>query len=215
MIGIIIILLLYLIVLELSKNTLLGWAIAIFVTAFYLVRRGQEKRKSAGETKKGRSRRFLVFVLWLVILGMNYVLTQPPARLTPAVANRNPDVTDVITVSQGQLTGVYNEDHSVRVYAGIPYAAPPVGDLRWKEPQPAQSWEGVRACDTFGPMAMQPRDSVIYSSLTDVLALHRFHVSLKDNYREAMSEDCLPASSSAGSGSAPALPQAMPPRLRP
>ena len=191
MIGIIIILLLYLVVLELSKNTLLGWVIAIFVTVFYLARRSREKQKTAEKTSKGRSRRFLVFVLWLVILGINYMLTQPPARLTPAVDNRNPDVTDVLTVSQGQLTGVYNQDHSVRVYAGIPYAAPPVGDLRWKEPQPAQNWEGVRACDTFGPMAMQLRDSVIYSSLTDILALHRFRVSLKDNYREAMSEDCL------------------------
>ena len=191
MVGIIIILLLYLAVLELSKNTLLGWAIAIFVTVFYLARRSRGKKMTAEKTSKGRSRRFLVFILWLVILGINYMLTQPPARLTPAVDNRNPDVTDVLTVSQGQLTGVYNQDHSVRVYAGIPYAAPPVGDLRWKAPQPAQNWEGVRACDTFGPMAMQLRDSVMYSSLTDILALHRFRVSLKDNYREAMSEDCL------------------------
>ena len=43
----------------------------------------------------------------------------------------------------------------VRVFKGIPYAAPPVGDLRWKPPQPALKWEGVRAGDQFGNSCMQ------------------------------------------------------------
>jgi para-nitrobenzyl esterase len=45
---------------------------------------------------------------------------------------------------------------AVRVYRGIPYAAPPVGDLRWKPPQPVTPWEGIRECTEFTPMAPQP-----------------------------------------------------------
>jgi para-nitrobenzyl esterase len=43
----------------------------------------------------------------------------------------------------------------VRVFKGIPYAAPPVGDLRWKPPQPAKSWTGVRKADKFSDSCMQ------------------------------------------------------------
>lgn len=44
----------------------------------------------------------------------------------------------------------------VRVYKGIPYAAPPVGDLRWKEPRPPSPWEGIRDCVEYGPSCPQP-----------------------------------------------------------
>ena len=57
-------------------------------------------------------------------------------------------------VETGDVEGVL--DGSLAVYKAIPYAAPPVGDLRWKAPQPAKAWEGVRVCDTFGPMPPQP-----------------------------------------------------------
>jgi para-nitrobenzyl esterase len=60
-----------------------------------------------------------------------------------------------VTVSGGQLTGVAGRDASVRVFKGIPYAAPPVGPLRWKAPEPASPWTGVRAADRFAPACMQ------------------------------------------------------------
>jgi para-nitrobenzyl esterase len=47
------------------------------------------------------------------------------------------------------------EVSGVRAFKGIPFAPPPVGDLRWKPPQPPRSWEGVRKADKFGPRAMQ------------------------------------------------------------
>ena len=56
----------------------------------------------------------------------------------------------VLTIEGGQIQGIEAENAGVYVYKGIPYAAPPIGDLRWKEPQPVVAWEGVRQCDKFG-----------------------------------------------------------------
>ena len=62
----------------------------------------------------------------------------------------------------------------ISVFKGIPYAQPPVGDLRWKEPQPVKDWEGTRKADHFSARAMQ---LPIFSDM---------------NFRsEGVSEDCL------------------------
>ena len=60
-----------------------------------------------------------------------------------------------IEVSGGQITGVSSEDGNTIIYKGVPYAAAPVGDLRWKAPQPVESWEGVKACDEFSKICPQ------------------------------------------------------------
>ena len=57
-------------------------------------------------------------------------------------------------VETGDVEGVL--DDGLAVYKAIPYAAPPVGNLRWRAPQPALPWQGVRKCDEFGPMPPQP-----------------------------------------------------------
>lgn len=62
----------------------------------------------------------------------------------------------VLSVSGGQVQGVQSESEDVMVFKGIPYAAAPVGDLRWKAPQPVTPWTGVRVCDTFGKTSIQP-----------------------------------------------------------
>jgi para-nitrobenzyl esterase len=53
------------------------------------------------------------------------------------------------------ISGTAGADSDVRVFKGIPYAAPPVGDLRWRAPKPAAKWEGVRTADKFGANCMQ------------------------------------------------------------
>ena len=60
------------------------------------------------------------------------------------------DKSPVLTIEGGQVQGVRADNDGVFVFRGIPYAAPPIGDLRWKEPQPVVAWEGVRLCDKFG-----------------------------------------------------------------
>ena len=62
---------------------------------------------------------------------------------------------DRVTVTGGTLEGTTGKDSSVRVFKGVPFAAPPVGELRWKPPAPVQSWEGVRKADTWGTRCMQ------------------------------------------------------------
>ncbi len=58
-----------------------------------------------------------------------------------------------VRLDSGQLQGVLHDD--VLSFKGIPFAAPPVGPLRWRPPQPAQSWAGVRKADNYGPDCMQ------------------------------------------------------------
>jgi len=62
---------------------------------------------------------------------------------------------DEVSVENGKLQGTTNEDHTVRMFRGIPFAAPPVGELRWKAPQPALNWSGVRQADKFGAPCLQ------------------------------------------------------------
>ncbi|MBR1711496.1 MAG: carboxylesterase family protein [Clostridia bacterium] len=183
----IILFLLYGIILELSKNTLTGWVIAAAIIICFIVIRARGKRRGTWS----RRRSFIAVLLIVLVLGAVYWLTAPPIRQIPAVASKTPEITDTIHVKQGDLTGVYNEEHTARIYAGIPYAKPPVGELRWKEPGEAEPWEGVRACDTFGPMAMQQQSGVLYDSLTHILGYHDYRIGTKNYYRGAMSEDCL------------------------
>jgi len=61
-----------------------------------------------------------------------------------------------VRIDTGSLTGMAGRDPAITVYKGIPYAAPPVGDLRWRPPAPALPWEGVRKADSFGFACPQP-----------------------------------------------------------
>jgi para-nitrobenzyl esterase len=61
---------------------------------------------------------------------------------------------EAVKIDTGLVSGVSAD--GVESFKGIPFAAPPIGALRWRAPQPARSWNGVRAADRFGPMCMQP-----------------------------------------------------------
>ncbi|MFK7848111.1 MAG: carboxylesterase/lipase family protein [Rhodothermales bacterium] len=71
-----------------------------------------------------------------------------------AVAQLNDDNTAPIVETQnGVLEGTMQS--GIRMFRGIPFAQPPVGDLRWRAPEPVKNWEGVRKADGFGPRCMQ------------------------------------------------------------
>ena len=62
----------------------------------------------------------------------------------------------VVKIDAGLLSGVRTTDGAVRAYQGVPYAQPPLGELRLRPPQPAVPWRGVRPADKFGPRCFQP-----------------------------------------------------------
>jgi para-nitrobenzyl esterase len=64
-------------------------------------------------------------------------------------------IDDPVRTDGGLLSGAAGAAPEVRVYKGIPFAAPPTGDLRWRPPQPAAKWEGVRQADRFSATCMQ------------------------------------------------------------
>jgi para-nitrobenzyl esterase len=90
--------------------------------------------------------------------------------LSAGIAQQIPPL--VVRTVNGDLEGVY--ESGIRTFKGVPFAQPPVGDLRWKEPQPVKHWDGIRKADKFGPRAMQ-------------LALFTDMVFRSDG----VSEDCL------------------------
>ena len=74
------------------------------------------------------------------------------ATCLPAFAEEVPETAiGAAETGQGLMAGVPDGLHpDVTLFKGIPFAAPPVGELRWKEPQDLDPWEGVRLCDTEG-----------------------------------------------------------------
>ena len=171
--------------LELGKHTLIGFVCSLCFIAFYLFLRNTIL------DDKSFLFRLAGYAGLLLCLAFSLKISGPPVRPIPAVTVKDPETTGVIRVAQGELTGVYNMEKTVEVYAGIPYAKPPVGDLRWREPQDPDNWEGVRRCDTFAPMSMQARTNPIFASLTDIFVSHIFSLSLEDHFLEPISEDSL------------------------
>jgi len=80
----------------------------------------------------------------------------------------------------GAVRGTYAGNDSVSVFKGIPYAAPPVGELRWRAPQPAAAWTGVRPALEFSPVCWQEQ-----------MKPGTFYYKEFYGVEHPMSEDCL------------------------
>jgi para-nitrobenzyl esterase len=83
-----------------------------------------------------------------IALALSITLTVFPFHSLAAIS-------DPVKTADGRISGV-TLSSGVRVFKGIPFAAPPVGPLRWKEPQPVEAWKDVRKADTFGNVCVQP-----------------------------------------------------------
>ena len=176
----ILLLLLALFFLELNKNTIYGWLLTLAVITVYVFVRRTYKVSD-----------LLLIPACLLLFVLIVYISWPPYRLSKAVANRNPKVSEVVTTRYGKVRGVLNKDESVAVYAGIPYAKPPVGDLRFKEPQNPASYEGTLITDHFMSKSMQSTSVPFFNSFVRLFVYHDYEISLDDNYLEPVSEDSL------------------------
>jgi para-nitrobenzyl esterase len=87
---------------------------------------------------------------------------------------------DEVKTKQGLVSGVRNATGDVLVFKGVPFAAPPVGELRWQPPQPAIPWDGVRKCDTWSASPIQNKPAPFRMWTKEFIAPP-----------EPLSEDCL------------------------
>lgn len=131
---------------------------------------------------------------WLMIPAVfltAFVLAKPVLQDRPLIDSGKEISTKPVQTEYGLISGVYNADRSVRAFAGVPYAKPPIGDLRWKAPQTPDAWKGIRVSDHFSDCAVQsnlptPISRLMYLTMgTDELS----HSSIGDE--EKTSEDCL------------------------
>jgi para-nitrobenzyl esterase len=86
----------------------------------------------------------------------------------------------VVATDAGLISGLKCDSSDVITYKGVPYATPPINDLRWRPPEPVKAWQGVRKCEDFSPSPMQakPMPFIVYT--------REFLIPEKP-----MSEDCL------------------------
>lgn len=104
-----------------------------------------------GASVGARARRVLLLA---VTAGLAAACGQPDAEPAPPAAALDPDVP--VAVAGGEIRGAFAAGSpDVVAFKGVPYAAPPVGDLRWKPPHPVVAWDGVREAAAPGPICMQ------------------------------------------------------------
>lgn len=94
------------------------------------------------------------------------------------VQSRPADPFATVRTRSGDISGTVSGD--VHVFKGIPFARPPIGELRWKAPQPVAPWNGVRPCSHFGPSPMQGKPMTFGAYTTE------FQIPEKP-----INEDCL------------------------
>jgi para-nitrobenzyl esterase len=107
---------------------------------------------------------------------MKYILLITFFCLSIIVKAQNP----ILNTINGKIQGFYNPEKSMRIFKGIPFAAPPVGDLRWKAPQPVQNWKGIIQCTDFSASPIQNKPQPFYCWSEEFIA-----------QPEPLSEDCL------------------------
>ena len=106
----------------------------------------------------------------------------------------------VAKIDTGTVSGIAGTAPSMHIFKCIPFAAPPVGELRWRAPQPAAKWEGVRKADTFSPTCMQGNGS---TSSEDCLYLNVWTAAKAPGDRRPVMVFIYGGAYTSGSGSEP------------
>lgn len=86
-----------------------------------------------------KNKRFNWVFIWCLIL------IAPAFKTWPEFDRKALAAFDKLKVDGGDISGTKNTEGNVHIFKGIPFAAPPVGSLRWKSPQPVQPWSGTKS----------------------------------------------------------------------
>jgi len=104
----------------------------------------------------------------------------------------------IVAVEGGEIQGTFEEKGQVAVFKGIPFAAPPLGELRWRPPQPVKPWEGIRDATRFASICPQGDDDQndFFGRMIDGqgmgwLRKTLFKLAAGFTSEETQSEDCL------------------------
>ncbi|MAT06233.1 MAG: hypothetical protein CL424_14440 [Acidimicrobiaceae bacterium] len=108
---------------------------------------------------------------WL-LAGTLVVVSATSAHSTPQVRvagdeDRSPS--RPVQTEQGTVIGVYNDERTVEIFAGIPYAQPPVGELRWRAPEPPDVRTDVFSADRFSAVPIQPTSTFFTRALSQIV----------------------------------------------
>ncbi|MEY3920577.1 MAG: hypothetical protein RL634_338 [Bacteroidota bacterium] len=106
--------------------------------------------------------------VFLLLLGLNLLILSTIAQ------------TPIAETQFGKVSGMLTPDGKIKVFKGIPFASPPVGDLRWKRPIPPTPWKDIKVCTTFSASPMQPKPAPFFVWSEEYLIP-----------TEPISEDCL------------------------
>lgn len=145
----------------LNRSPWWGWALVVALLA------------ALGLTARWwRPKRLMLRVgAWLlvaILVGAGAVVAYPPLTTRPAGGDLDRPTAPVST-REGPVTGVTNDDRTAEIFAGIPYARPPVGDLRWRPPRPAPRRPEVFAADRFSAVPVQSTSTFRSRALTQVV----------------------------------------------
>jgi len=137
---------------------------------------GQKPNVSTGELfKLFEAKQTMTYFRLVLGVALAIVLTLIAGDVSRSVAQNGAAAKALapakVKTVDGEIQGIV--EHGVYVFKGVPYAAPPVGDLRWREPKPAAHWKGLKSADKFGNACLQP------------------HGPLNEIRNEGYSEDCL------------------------
>ncbi|HLC29863.1 MAG TPA: carboxylesterase family protein [Dehalococcoidia bacterium] len=140
--------------------------------------------------RKGKSNRFKLLLPLLLLSVLTLLIAvscngETSSEGTPAATGTDLLV-DPVKVDGGYIAGtqVGEPGKEVHVYRGVPYAAAPIGDLRWKPPQPVEPWSGIREATVFSSMCPQRKASWVLGTISeDCLYLNVFTPAEKTSER--------------------------------
>lgn len=137
--------------LYLNQGAVWGWVVGglLLVVTVLVIRRW---------TPGHRGLRISAWIVCTILLATTALGSHPSPQHRP-VGGVGAMRSEVVHTNYGPVSGARTADGAVEVFAGVPYAHPPVGELRWRPPVPPRPWTEVRAATALSDVPVQPSSS--------------------------------------------------------